>query len=109
MFVTHHFKPGNVVVYLPDDFQGVIHMETMRGTVKILPVLRGRVKIANQSNREVILMVDTNEANQCQETSFCHLKTNKGNVIVGLSGGDDPYVPKVGIWQWIVGRIGRSL
>ena len=78
----------------------------MRGTVQILPVLQGRVKIANQSSREIILIVDTGETNHIRETSFCHLKTNKGNVVVGLSSGDDRYMPKVGIWQWIVGRIG---
>jgi hypothetical protein len=82
-------------------------MEAMRGTVKILPVLRGRVKIANQSSRDAILMVEAgDEVNHIQETSFCHLRTTKGNVVVGMSSGDERYVPKVGIWQWIVGRIG---
>jgi hypothetical protein len=82
-------------------------METMCGSLKILPMLLGRVKIANQTDRDVILMVTStrNETSHCQETSFCHLKTTKGNVILGLSGGDDHYVPNVGIWRWIVGRI----
>lgn len=82
-------------------------MEAMRGTIKVLPMLRRRVKIANQSNRDVTLMVGTGEAmiNHCQETSFCHLKTNKGDVILGLTSGDAPYIPKPGIWQWIVGRV----
>jgi len=85
-------------------------MEAMHGSVKVLPMLRRRVKIANQSNRDVILMVGTGgDANHCQETSFCHLKTNKGNVILGLTSSDDPYVPNPGIWQWIVGRIQGAL
>jgi len=101
-------RRGNVVVYLPDDFQGVIHMETKRGSLIVLPVLQSRVKIANQSDRDMTLMVESrnHEANYCQETSFCHLRTRKGNVIVGLSSGDDRYVPKAGIWQWIAKRIG---
>lgn len=102
--------PGDVVVYLPDDFYGVIHMETFRGSLKVLPVLRDRVKIANQSNRDMTLMVDTRNdpSNHSQEASFCHLRTKKGNVIVGSSSGDDRHVPRVGFWQWIVGKIANT-
>ena len=83
-------------------------METKRGSLKVLPVLQSRVKVANSSSQDVILMVDTPnaESNHCQETSFCHLSTRKGDVIVGLSNADNHSEPKGGIWQWIVGRMG---
>ncbi len=95
---------GNVVVYLPDDFCGIVHMESRDGALEILPVLKSRIKIARRTERDIFFMVDgQTQHDGCQEVSFCHLKTRNGKVVVGTSGVDD-YVPKMGFWKKILGN-----
>jgi len=96
---------GNVVVYLPDDFCGVVHMESRNGSLEILPALKSRIKVAKRTEQDILFMVDggQTERDGCQEVSFCHLKTRKGNVVVGTSGVDD-YVPKMGFWKKLLGN-----
>ena len=79
-------------------------MESRNGTLEILPALKSRIKVAKRTERDILFMVDDQTRRDgCQEVSFCHLKTRKGNVVVGTSGVDD-YVPKMGFWKKLFGN-----
>lgn len=96
---SHH---GNVVMFLPDSYSGVVGLKTRKGELKILPALGASIKIVKSSSRETIFMMGTQnnvyELDNTREASFCEIDTRHGDVIVGLSGHDH-YTPPVGFWK----------
>lgn len=102
------FLSGNIVLFLPDTFTGIVHLMTRKGEMAILPALASIMKVVKTSEREVIFMIAPknfpNGADNCAETTLCQLNTRKGNVVVGLSGRDQ-YLPQPGFWKKLGGYL----
>ncbi|KDR80666.1 hypothetical protein GALMADRAFT_222262 [Galerina marginata CBS 339.88] len=102
---SHH---GNVVLFLPEGFAGVVHLTTRKGDMQVLPALSAFIKIVKSSNREMIFMIGTQnnvyELDNSREASFCEVNSRRGNIVIGLSGRDH-YSPQVGFWK----RLGSYL
>lgn len=93
---------GNIVLFLPETFTGIVHLMTRKGEMAVLPALAGIMKVVKTSDREVIFMITPknfpNGADNPGETTLCQLNTRKGTVVVGLSGRDQ-YVPQPNFWK----------
>jgi len=102
-------RHGNIILFLPQGFSGVVQLTTRKGEMNILPALRAIIKTVKASQRETIFMIGAqptaNDSDNSHEASFCELSSRTGNITVGLSGLD-LYVPRVGFWQKIGGYLG---
>jgi len=102
---SHH---GNIALFLPEGFAGVVHLTTRKGEMQILPALSAFIKIVKSSDREMIFMIGTQnnvyELDTSREASFCEVNTRKGSIVVGLSGRDH-YSPQVGFWKRLGGYL----
>jgi hypothetical protein len=101
-------RDGNIALFLPDGFAGVVHLTTRKGEMEILPALSACIKVVKSSDREVIFMMGTQnnvyELDTSRESSFCGVSTRKGSIMVGLSGRDH-YSPQVGFWKRLGGYL----
>ncbi|KAF8159515.1 hypothetical protein B0H34DRAFT_703816 [Crassisporium funariophilum] len=99
-------RKGNIVLFLPPSYSGLVHLTTRKGTMDVLPALAGIMKVVKTTDKEVIFLVEgqnsTQEIDTSRETALCQLSTRTGNVIVGL-GGRDRYTPPVGFWKRLMG------
>jgi len=89
---------GNAILFVPEEFSGVVTMSTRRGTMQVLPALQARIKIVKNSEHEIIFMVGAQDPDTSREASYCQLETRTGNIIVGLVGRDT-YAVQPGFWQ----------
>jgi hypothetical protein len=99
---------GNIVLFLPESFTGIVHLTTRKGEMAVLPALASIMKVVKTSPREVIFMIAPKSfpdgADNSSETTLCQLNTRKGNVVVGLSGRDQ-YVPQTSFWKKLGGYL----
>jgi hypothetical protein len=102
--LTTTLLPGNIILFLPQGFSGVVQLTTRKGEMVILPALRAVIKIVKASHRETIFMIGAqptaNDSDNSREASFCELSSRTGSITVGLSGLDS-FVPRLGFWQKI--------
>lgn len=102
-------RHGNVVLFLPQGFSGVVQLTTRKGDMIILPALAAIIKTVKTSERETIFMIgaqpNSNDSDNTREASFCELSSRTGSITVGLSGHDS-YMPRVGFWKKIGGLFG---
>lgn len=100
---------GNVILFLPQGFSGVVQLTTRKGEMVILPALAAIIKTVKASERETIFMIgaqpNANDSDNTREASFCELLSRTGSITVGLSGCDS-YMPRVGFWKKISGYFG---
>lgn len=108
LVVTDSSLSGNIVLFLPETFTGIVHLMTRKGEMAVLPALAGKMKVVKTSQREVIFMIVPkdfpNGADNSAETTLCQLNTRKGNVVVGLSGRDQ-YLPQPSFWKKLGGYL----
>lgn len=101
-------RKGNIVLFLPKSFSGVVHLMTRKGQMAVLPALASIMNIVKTSDKEIIFMIAPenlhNGADNSSETTLCQLKTRKGTIVVGLSGHDQ-YTSQPGFWK----RLGSYL
>lgn len=92
-------RKGDIVVFLPETFTGVVHLLTKKGEMVVLPALGGITNVVKSSEKEVILMIGSkNGTVNSGETSLCQLNTRKGTVVVGLRGRDR-YESQPSFWK----------
>jgi len=94
-------RKGDIVLFLPEKFSGVVHLMTKKGEMIILPALTSIMRVVKTSHKEIMFTVTAqNEfgANNSSETTLCQLNTRKGTIVVGLSGRDQ-YAPQPGFWK----------
>jgi len=98
-------RKGDIVLFLPEKYSGVVHVKTRKGEMIVLPALTSIMKVVKTSDKEIIFMVSPQNsthnglgADHCSETSLCQLNTRKGTVVVGLSGRDR-YESPPGFWK----------
>lgn len=83
---------GNVIVYLPETFSGVIRAESTKGEIKLLPALASGMRVLKSTERET--MVTLGEG----QDGLCDVFTRSGRIVVGLAGRDE-YREEVGFWK----------
>jgi len=95
-------RKGNIVLFLPVTFSGVVHLMTRKGKMLVLPALASTMKVVKTSDKEIIFMIapknPQNGADNSSETTLCQLNTRKGTVVVGLSGHDQ-YASPPSFWK----------
>ncbi|PPQ64774.1 hypothetical protein CVT24_007860 [Panaeolus cyanescens] len=93
-------RSGNIVLFLPRNFVGVVHLSNRKGQLLILPALQSISRMVKNSEKEVIFMIGGHEdaSDLSREASFCQANTRTGSIIIGLSG-QDHYAPEVGFWK----------
>jgi len=92
-------RKGDIVVFLPKTFTGVVHLLTKKGEMVVLPALASIMNVVKSSDKEVILMlVPGNGTDNSGETTLCQLNARKGTVVVGL-GGQDQYESQPSFWK----------
>jgi len=101
-------RKGNIVLFLPETFTGIVHLMTRKGEMAVLPALANIMKVVKTSEREIIFMITPknfpNGADNSGETTLCQLSTRKGTVVVGLSGRDQ-YLPQPSFWKKLGGYL----
>ncbi|KAH9479425.1 hypothetical protein JR316_0008015 [Psilocybe cubensis] len=100
---------GNVVLYIPEGYSGVLHLKTKKGGIELLPALATHIKTVKFTARETIFMIGTQnnlyELDNSREASFCQVESRTGHIVVGLSGRDRYQAP-VGFWKRLGGYFG---
>jgi len=94
-------RKGDIVVFLPETFTGVVHLLTKKGEMVVLPALASIMNVVKSSEKEVILMIapgNGTDNSGDHETSLCQLNARKGTVVVGL-GGQDQYESQPSFWK----------
>jgi len=93
-------RKGNIVVFLPETFTGVVHLLTRKGEMVVLPALASIMKVVKTSTKEVIFMIPPKNAadSSGSETTLCQLNTRKGTIVVGLAGHDQ-YESQPSFWK----------
>lgn len=89
---------GDVVVWLPETFSGVIHLNTKAGNLRVLPGLEKVVKVLKSTNKEAMMLMGSPTASDEAQTDLCQLSSRSGKLIVGLSG-QDKHPEQPGFWK----------
>ncbi|KAF9054521.1 hypothetical protein BJ165DRAFT_1439491 [Panaeolus papilionaceus] len=93
-------RSGTIVIFLPHNFVGVVHLNNKKGQLHVLPALQSISRMVKNSDHEAIFMIGGHDdaSDLSREASFCQATTRTGSIIVGLSGRDH-YSPEVGFWK----------
>ncbi|GLB43400.1 hypothetical protein LshimejAT787_1303010 [Lyophyllum shimeji] len=98
-------RGGNIMLFVPETFAGVIQLNTRKGNLQFLPALASRLKVLKESDKEALILVGDQKATETREMDFCQLNTRHGKIIVGLSDIDKPDV-KLGFWKKLASVFG---
>ncbi|TFK39860.1 hypothetical protein BDQ12DRAFT_681365 [Crucibulum laeve] len=99
MAVDAYSRTGDIIVFIPKTFSGVIQLNTRRGDLNILSGLSSASTQLKATEEEVILMIGNQSSAAgydgipSQVGDLCQLRSYTGKIIVGLSGRDE-YAPK---------------
>ncbi|KAF8817419.1 hypothetical protein BYT27DRAFT_7227127 [Phlegmacium glaucopus] len=94
-------RKGDIVLFLPEKFSGVVHLTTRKGEMIVLPALTSIMNVVKTSDKEIIFMIGPqNPVDDSRETTLCQLNARKGTIVVGLSGRDQ-YTSQPGFWKRI--------
>ncbi|KAF9482590.1 hypothetical protein BDN70DRAFT_874959 [Pholiota conissans] len=108
--LTVSSRQGTVVVFIPEDFVGMVQLASRKGALNVLPVLAGRMKIIKAADHEIIFIIgnaNDHSLDGLREASYCDISTRNGEIVVGLSGRDQ-YVAPVGFWKKLGGMLKGS-
>lgn len=89
---------GNIMLFLPRTFCGVLQLNTRKGTLHFLPAITAMMKVMNESEHEALVLFGDQSSNESSAADFCQLNSRHGKVIVGLSD-IDKYEEQPGFWQ----------
>ncbi|RXW21671.1 hypothetical protein EST38_g4190 [Candolleomyces aberdarensis] len=88
-------RSGDIIVWFPETFSGVIQLNTVKGELHLLPNLAKAVRTLKDTDKEAMLIM----GNQAEGglTDLCQLTSRTGKIIIGLSG-QDKHPQKEGFW-----------
>ena len=92
---------GEIMIWLPETFSGVIQGNTGRGELMVLPGLARTVRVLKSTNKEVMLLMGSQQISGSEDsamTDLCQLSSRSGKVIIGLSG-QDRLPEQSGFWK----------
>ncbi len=90
MLRFHH--TGNVIVYLPRTFSGVVRVESTKGEMQFLPALASGMRVLKSTDRETMLTLGEGQGD------LCEVFTRSGRIVLGLAGLDE-YREEAGFWK----------
>ncbi|KAF9454267.1 hypothetical protein P691DRAFT_656416, partial [Macrolepiota fuliginosa MF-IS2] len=85
-------RSGDVVVYVPETFSGVIRVESAKGEMRFLPALAGGMRVLKSTERETMVTLGDGQGD------LCEVFTRSGRIVLGLAGRDE-YREEAGFWQ----------
>lgn len=83
---------GNVIIYLPETFSGVLRAESTKGEIKFLPALARGMRLLKSTEREQMATLGEGQGD------LCEVFTRSGRIVLGLAGRDD-YKEEPGFWK----------
>ena len=93
-----HFT-GDIKLFLPDTFSGVIQLSTRKGNLNFLPGLAAVMKVIKRSDKDALVSIgDYTMSGDTNHVDFCQLTSRSGQIIVGLSRTDRRVDVKSGFW-----------
>ena len=108
---------GNVLLFIPRNFSGVVRLHGKGDATKILPAVKAVAKFLHSKNGETLLLIgdpgamsgSTSGQADDVSTDFCQIKSRRGNVVLGFTG-EDEWEPEVGgFWKMIGNYLGQAM
>jgi len=105
-------RKGDILLFLPKTFCGVVQLSTRKGGLQLLPALAAIMRVVKETDNEALLLLGNQTMSKSnsgdnQALDFCQLNSRTGKLIVGLSG-QDRYEPKVGFWKKLGSMFGET-
>ncbi|KAG5643795.1 hypothetical protein DXG03_009618 [Asterophora parasitica] len=98
-------RGGNIVLFVPKSFSGVVQISTRKGSIELLPALASSMNVLKESEHEALIMVGDQHSVTDSDVNFCELTTRSGKIIVGISELDK-IDAKIGFWKKLVSLFG---
>lgn len=83
-------------MYLPETFSGVVRVESVKGEMRFLPALVGRMRVLKSTERETMVTLGEGQGD------LCEIFTRKGRIVVGVAG-QDKLEEATGFWRKLFG------
>jgi hypothetical protein len=94
-----HHPSGDIILFLPSTFSGVIHLTTRKGSLHLLSGLAAAMKVIKKTDKEALVSMGDNAVyGDTKHVDFCQLTSRSGKLIVGLTGQDSHAQVKSGFW-----------
>lgn len=95
---------GHILVLIPRNFRGAIHIRGRKNGHQILPALSMASRVLKSTHQENLILVgEPSPSTSGDGTDFLELRSRHGKITVGYTG-DDAYQPDdTSFWQKIFG------
>ncbi|KXN92423.1 hypothetical protein AN958_07041 [Leucoagaricus sp. SymC.cos] len=90
-------RSGDVTVYLPETFSGVVRVESVKGEMRFLPTLAGGMRVLKSTGQETMFTLGDGQGD------LCEVFTRKGQIVLGVAGRD-VLKEEVGFWRKLFGH-----
>ncbi|KAI0091481.1 hypothetical protein BDY19DRAFT_628613 [Irpex rosettiformis] len=102
--VTRH---APIVLFVPPNYQGALHLRTRKGQVKFLPAFANQARVINADDEGALVLFGEGEISLAEPTTdgldYCSLVSRHGKLTIGISGvdqletaSDDSLIKKLG-------------
>jgi len=87
-------KDGDIRLFVPPNFRGILNLFSKKGDLKILPGLARTMRVLSAKPEEMLIMIGSveglpsSEASSTWEGDFAQLTSRKGSIMVGIYGED---------------------
>ncbi|KAK2463568.1 hypothetical protein APHAL10511_004319 [Amanita phalloides] len=99
-------RNGNVAIFIPDTYHGVIRLSTKHGRLEFLPALAQVMQTFKMTPKEALIYAGTKTDEQLGD--YCQVTTRAGNIVVGISGRDR-HTDEVGLLKMVGNAIGNLI
>ncbi|KAF8892144.1 hypothetical protein BD779DRAFT_93666 [Infundibulicybe gibba] len=89
-------RRGNIVLFIPKTFVGVVQLHTKKGHLEFLPAFASITKTLKSTETESLVLMGQNSSDTAD---FCQLTSVLGKVTIGIAGEDQLSVPQPGFWK----------
>ncbi|KAI0339677.1 hypothetical protein BDW22DRAFT_1486762 [Trametopsis cervina] len=87
--VTRH---APIVLFVPPNFQGALHLHTSKGQVNFLPAFANQARVINADDEGALVLFGQGEIALAEPTTdgldYCSLVSRHGKLTIGVSGVD---------------------
>lgn len=77
---------GKVVLFIPETYHGILHLNTKKGDLHVLPALSQAVQTFKATSKEALVYVGTRSEEHVG--NYCRIFTKHGAIVVGITGRD---------------------
>lgn len=81
-----------IVLFVPPNFQGSLHLRTRKGQIKFLPAFANQARIINADDDGALVLFGQGEISLAEPTTdgldYCSLVSRHGKLTLGISGVD---------------------